>query len=145
MRCRGFFYLEVTVWETLIADFVSMVRGVVGHYARRDADVEDMVQETFLRAYTHLPSLKDPARFPGWLRQIAMNVGRSYQKVDCRELVAFDVRGIKPGQKRREPKLKVTFEIDASGRLQCRARELPDRVLEVAGDPEPIVTDEWIT
>lgn len=70
--------------------------------------------------------------------------GELDQKVDCWELVAFDIRGIKPGQERRVPKLKVTFEIDASGQLQCRAKELPDRVLKVVGDPEPIAIDEWI-
>jgi hypothetical protein len=43
-----------------------------------------------------------------------------------------------------KPKLKVTFEIDASGRLKCRAKELPDQVLEVVGDPELITIDEWI-
>lgn len=54
-------------WETLVVDFASMIRSVVGRYAKRDADVDDLVQETFLRAYTYLPNLKDPTRFPGWL------------------------------------------------------------------------------
>lgn len=294
-------------WDTLIADFALMIRGVVGRYAKRDADVDDLVQETFLRAYTYLPNLKDSARFPGWLKQIAINVGRSFvqrqdtwvsldadagvlnadfglrpmpnalivdsedkmdqvvakdlvqkalatlsktrrtvaelhylkglaqrevaehldvplgtvkrrlyevretlrkeifemaheqvvlkhavgletmnkthtpifgkgthlpaactlefsiakdgqesiqiqmlqgdsdQKVACRDLVALDIGGIGSGQKRREPKIKVTFEVDAAGRLHCRAKELPDRVLEVFGESKPILTEEWIT
>ena len=31
---------------------------------------EDVVQEAFLSAWTGLPSITDPAAFPGWLRSI---------------------------------------------------------------------------
>jgi len=37
------------------------------------AEAEDVVQETFLRAYSRRDSLRDPARFPAWLCQTARN------------------------------------------------------------------------
>jgi RNA polymerase sigma-70 factor (ECF subfamily) len=44
-----------------------------------DADeVEDVVQESFVRAFRALGSLKDPARFAAWLFTIARNRARSY-------------------------------------------------------------------
>lgn len=36
-------------------------------------DVEDVVQETFVRAFSHLSSLKEPARFGPWILTIARN------------------------------------------------------------------------
>jgi len=39
---------------------------LVGDFAR----AEDVVQEAFLAAWSALPSLEDPAAFPGWLRSI---------------------------------------------------------------------------
>jgi RNA polymerase sigma-70 factor, ECF subfamily len=36
-------------------------------------DVEDVVQEAFVRAFQNLPSLKEPARFAPWLLTIARN------------------------------------------------------------------------
>jgi len=41
---------------------------------RNDADALDATQATFLNALQALPSLKDEAKFPGWLRRIAVNV-----------------------------------------------------------------------
>lgn len=40
----------------------------------------DLCQETFLRAWEFLPQLRDPARFPGWLRRLAVRLCFDYQK-----------------------------------------------------------------
>jgi RNA polymerase sigma-70 factor (ECF subfamily) len=37
------------------------------------AEAEDIVQETFLKAYSRRDSLRDPDRFPAWLCQTARN------------------------------------------------------------------------
>ena len=37
------------------------------------AEAEDIVQETFLKAYSRRDSLRDPDRFPAWLFQTARN------------------------------------------------------------------------
>jgi len=41
---------------------------------RNDADALDATQAAFLNALQALPTLKEPAKFPGWLRRIAVNV-----------------------------------------------------------------------
>ncbi len=33
-------------------------------------EAEDITQEGFIQAYQHLPTLKDPSRFAGWLTRI---------------------------------------------------------------------------
>jgi RNA polymerase sigma-70 factor, ECF subfamily len=40
---------------------------------RNDADALDATQATFLSALQALPTLKEAAKFPGWLRRIAVN------------------------------------------------------------------------
>ncbi|MHC4716567.1 MAG: sigma-70 family RNA polymerase sigma factor, partial [Planctomycetota bacterium] len=35
---------------------------------------DDLAQEAFVRAFENLPRLREPARFPGWLRRIADNL-----------------------------------------------------------------------
>jgi RNA polymerase sigma-70 factor (ECF subfamily) len=51
---------------------------LVTHVVRRRVgaldDVADLVQETFLRAWTHLGAVRDPACIGGWLCQIARHV-----------------------------------------------------------------------
>ncbi len=40
-------------------------------------DSQDVYQETFIRAYRHLPSFRFECRFSTWLLRIAINVARS--------------------------------------------------------------------
>lgn len=39
----------------------------------------ELTQETFLKAWKNLPSLRDPARFANWLYRIATNMAYNYQ------------------------------------------------------------------
>jgi RNA polymerase sigma-70 factor (ECF subfamily) len=43
---------------------------------RNPADAEDVVQETFLRAFEHLAQFRGEAKFQTWLTQIALNTAR---------------------------------------------------------------------
>jgi RNA polymerase sigma-70 factor (ECF subfamily) len=43
---------------------------------RNPSDAEDVVQETFLRAYEHLAQFRGEAKFQTWLTQIALNTAR---------------------------------------------------------------------
>jgi len=43
---------------------------------RSPADAEDVLQETFLRAFEHLDQFRGEARFQTWLTQIALNTAR---------------------------------------------------------------------
>ena len=56
----------------LYADYVRMVHAIVlGRVPR--CEVDDLVQDVFLTAYTRLGELRDPAAFGGWLATIARN------------------------------------------------------------------------
>ncbi|MFE5337559.1 sigma-70 family RNA polymerase sigma factor [Isoptericola sp. NPDC056573] len=64
-----------TALGDLLAEHLPLVRGVVARGLGDDgtcaADVDDVVQETMLRAVTSLGALRDPARFRSWLVTIA--------------------------------------------------------------------------
>ncbi|MEU4179848.1 sigma-70 family RNA polymerase sigma factor [Streptomyces sp. NPDC026589] len=63
--------------ERLAAQYLPLVYNVVGRALNGHPDVDDVVQETMLRALSGLPSLRDPARFRSWLVAIAMNQVRT--------------------------------------------------------------------
>ncbi|MEU7028366.1 sigma-70 family RNA polymerase sigma factor [Streptomyces sp. NPDC046275] len=52
---------------------LPLVYNIVGRALDGHADVDDVVQETMVRALDGLPALRDPARFRSWLVAIAMN------------------------------------------------------------------------
>jgi|GEM_PF-625439 len=48
-----------------------MVYSMCKNILRNNEDAEDAMQETFVKAFKTLKDLKEPARFPGWLKTIA--------------------------------------------------------------------------
>ena len=61
----------------LYADYVRMVHAILlGRIPRRDVD--DLVQDVFLTAYTRIQELRDPAAFGGWIATIARNRATDY-------------------------------------------------------------------
>ena len=59
--------------ETLIAAHMPLLYRVVGRALEGHADVDDVVQETILRAHRDLPNLRTPGSFRSWLLAIAMH------------------------------------------------------------------------
>src|SRR3954465_6336621 len=61
----------------LYADYSRMVHAILlGRVPRRDVD--DLVQDVFLAAYTRMRELRDPAAFGGWIATIARNRATDY-------------------------------------------------------------------
>ncbi|MFF5980011.1 RNA polymerase sigma factor [Streptomyces olindensis] len=58
--------------DELVAGWLPLVYNVVGRALNGHADVDDVVQETMLRAVDNLGSLRDPDSFRSWLVAIAM-------------------------------------------------------------------------
>ncbi|BCJ76729.1 hypothetical protein CS0771_62730 [Catellatospora sp. IY07-71] len=56
----------------LLAEHLQLVYNIVGRALHGHPDVDDVVQETMLRAVQALPSLREPERFRSWLVAIAV-------------------------------------------------------------------------
>jgi len=66
---------DVRSYEELVRRYERLVGRVLYPYARREISVEDLVQETFLRAYDSLETFNPDYRFKTWLLAIANNLG----------------------------------------------------------------------
>lgn len=72
----------------------SSFAAIVGRYQHRvyrlacrltsETDAADILQETFLRAFRHLPSFRGEARFGTWLYQIATNACLMHRRTQAR-------------------------------------------------------------
>ncbi len=58
--------------EALFRRHARAVNGLAFRLMGRDADVDDLVQDSFVFAFTRLGSLQDPQAFAAWLRSIAV-------------------------------------------------------------------------
>jgi DNA-directed RNA polymerase specialized sigma24 family protein len=63
----------------LYAGYARVIHAILlGRVPRRDVD--DLVQEVFLTAYTRIRELRDPAAFGGWIATIARNRATDYMR-----------------------------------------------------------------
>lgn len=62
--------------EQLARRYLRPIHAVTASYLGERADVEDAVQDTFLRALDHIASYRPARPFAPWLYQIARNVAR---------------------------------------------------------------------
>jgi len=61
-------------FAALINQHQTLVHGILWSVLQDFDDAEDAAQETFIRAYRNLSTLKDPQKFTAWLYTIARNV-----------------------------------------------------------------------
>ncbi|WP_435372329.1 sigma-70 family RNA polymerase sigma factor [Streptomyces ficellus] len=71
--------------DRLVAAYLPLVHNIVGRALNGHADVDDVVQESMIRALDRLGSLRDPERFRAWLVAITMNRIRGHRQAARRE------------------------------------------------------------
>jgi RNA polymerase sigma-70 factor (ECF subfamily) len=65
---------DTRAFEALVVKYQRRIARHVARYIKRAADVEDVVQDTFIRAYRGLASFRGDSAFYSWLYRIATNV-----------------------------------------------------------------------
>ena len=66
----------------------SVVRSLLRRLCGQPALADDLSQQTFLQAWQRLKSLREPAAFGGWLRQIAVNTWISHVRAQSPAVAA---------------------------------------------------------
>lgn len=77
-------------FEALVVKYQRRIARHVARYIRSAADVEDVVQETFVRAYRGLQSFRGESAFYSWLYRISTNVALNFIKRCPEEVLLGD-------------------------------------------------------
>ncbi len=96
-------------FDLLVLKYQQKVAGVVSRYLRDQADIQDVVQEAFIKAYRALPKFRGDSAFYTWLYRIAINTAKNYLVSRSRRPPGSDVDA------------EVAEQLDVGGRLQSRA------------------------
>lgn len=67
-------------FQLLVERYQDRMFSVVRHYARSAVEIEDIVQETFLKAFRRLDSFQHQSSFSTWLYRIAVNTALDFLK-----------------------------------------------------------------
>jgi len=75
---------DVSAFEPLVVKYQPRVFATARRYARRESEVEDIVQEVFIKAFQKLSSFRGDAPFEHWLMRVAVRTCydflRKYQR-----------------------------------------------------------------
>ncbi len=87
-------------FQALVVKYQRRIARHVARYVKRASDVEEVVQDAFIRAYRGLASYRGDASFYSWLYRIATNAAFSFLKKSAGELPVAAERadeGFQPG------------------------------------------------
>ena len=96
-------------FDLLVLKYQQKVAGVVSRYLHNQADIQDVVQEAFIKAYRALPKFRGDSAFYTWLYRIAINTAKNYLVSKSRRPPGSDVDA------------GLAEQLDVGERLQSRA------------------------
>jgi RNA polymerase sigma-70 factor, ECF subfamily len=65
-------------FELLIAKYQRRLARLISRFVRDSAEVEDVTQEAFIKAYRALPAFRGDSAFYTWLYRIGINTAKNY-------------------------------------------------------------------
>src|SRR5262245_10030994 len=117
---------DTGAWPALVHRLDGMLHCVVRRYRLAPADVEDVVQTTWLRAIMHLGRLHDPAAIGPWLTVTARREAIRLLQRRSREVLANDIDG-RPDAADPDPPDTVAIDRERHAALHRAVERLPSR------------------
>ena len=69
---------NIKAYDVLVAKYQGKLARLLSRFIRDNAEIEDVVQETFIKAYRALPSFRGDSAFYTWLYRIGINTAKNY-------------------------------------------------------------------
>jgi RNA polymerase sigma-70 factor (ECF subfamily) len=140
---------EAALYELLMRRYNQRLYRVARAILRDDAEAEDVMQDTYVRAYQHLADFEGRAKFSTWLTRIAVHeaLARSRHRSRFQPLETSDeskggVMGL-VASGGRNPE-EATYDRELAGVLESAILNLPEdhRLAFILRDVEGMSTDE---
>jgi RNA polymerase sigma-70 factor (ECF subfamily) len=78
-------------FDLLFLRYRHKIKGLVGRFVRDPAELDDVVQEAFIKAYRALPNFRGESAFYTWLYRIAVNASKNYVAASSRRTPTVDI------------------------------------------------------
>lgn len=118
---------RVSFFEVLMQRHAERLRRVVRSVLKDDAQIDDVLQETFMRAFSHLADFQGVAKFASWLTRIAVNeaVGRKRRAAELVDVSRLDLQG-----READPE-NLAYRKQLGEHLERAVESLPDTYKDV--------------
>ncbi len=78
-------------FDLLVLKYQHKLAKLIGRYIRDHAEVKDVAQEAFIKAYRALPNFRGDSAFYTWLYRIAINTAKNHLTSQSRRAVEVQV------------------------------------------------------
>jgi RNA polymerase sigma-70 factor (ECF subfamily) len=123
-------------FEPLIVKYSPRVFATARRYARRESEVEDIVQEVWLKAYQKLGSFRGDAPFEHWLMRLAVRTCFDFLRAHQRNRETAFSELTEPEESWLD---RFVQEPDSTAEDSAAARQLVQRLLEQLSPPARMV------
>lgn len=114
---------EKELYEVLMRRNNQILYRIIRGYLNSDADTQDVMQETYIRAYEKLYQYKFEAKFSTWLIRIGINMTLARLETTSKLPVTFS-ENIRPLESRNNPE-KNLMQKEAARILEAAINHLP--------------------
>ncbi|MDH3452203.1 MAG: RNA polymerase sigma factor RpoE [Gammaproteobacteria bacterium] len=125
---------DKSAFDLLVRKYQHKIAGLVSRYVSL-ADVEDVTQEAFIKAYRGLQNFRGDSAFYTWMYRIAVNTAKNYlvatgrrtpdAKVDAQEAEQYETGGLLQDEGTPE-RVLLSSEIERT--IQATITDLPEEL-----------------
>jgi len=127
---------DAASFEPLIVKYQPRVFATARRYARRESEVEDIVQEIFLKAFNKLSSFRGEAPFEHWLMRLAVRTCYDFLRGHKRNRETAFSELTEPETEWLD---RFVVQPDSASENADAARELVNRILEHLSPPARLI------
>ena len=122
-------------FDVLFGRYQHRICALIGRYLSDPAEVEDVAQEAFVKAFRALPRFRGESAFYTWLYRIAVNAARNHELAKKRrppalDLKAEDAQHLDGAQRLTAPETPETAAMrdELAGEIDRAVADLPDNL-----------------
>src|SRR5436190_5342110 len=127
---------DAASFEPLVEKYSPRVFATARRYARRDSEVEDIVQEVWMKAFQKLASFRGEAPFEHWLMRLAVHTCYDFLRGHQRNRETTFSELTEPEQDWLD---RFVTQPDTASDHADAARQLIERILEQLSPPARLI------
>ncbi|MEP6664748.1 MAG: RNA polymerase sigma factor [Verrucomicrobiota bacterium] len=127
---------DAASFEPLIAKYQPRIFATARRYARRESEVEDIVQEIFFKAFHKLNSFRGDAPFEHWLMRLAVRTCYDFLRAHQRNRETVFTELTQPEAEWLD---RFVVQPDDANENAAAARDLVNRILEQLPPPARLI------
>lgn len=81
---------DCEAFNVLVRKYQNKVRRLIGRFVADSSDVEDLTQESFIKAYRALQQFRGESAFYTWLYKISVNTAKHFLMAKKNKIISFE-------------------------------------------------------